>query len=175
MSRHNVWYSNLILITGVSRQVGVTRKVLRGWKAQEERLRASRKGSRRVRVGRNRERRPAGSGKERSDRGKGKEVEARGAPSVMSAEDGMSCGTPKSPPDIETSSEDEGMYYPINKRRVRVERDWEQDVDLDWASIADTEIGTPAERHSTEGEGGRGNEILQQSRATRAEAQVNIS
>lgn len=45
------------ILPGVSRQVGVTRKVLRGWKAQEERLRASRTGSRRVRVGRNRERR----------------------------------------------------------------------------------------------------------------------
>ncbi|KAF8441932.1 hypothetical protein BGX38DRAFT_1202969 [Terfezia claveryi] len=91
------------LITGVSRQVGVTRKVLRGWKAQEERLRASRKGSRRVRVGRNRERRPAGSGKERTDKGKGREIEAHGA-SVIPVD---SRGTPEGPQDIETSSEDE--------------------------------------------------------------------
>jgi len=88
----------------------VTRKVLRGWKAQEDRLRASRKGSRRVRVGRNRERRPAGGGKERSEKGKGREIEV---PSATSVEDGISRGTPTSPQDIETSSEDEGMYYSI--------------------------------------------------------------
>ncbi|RPB25165.1 hypothetical protein L211DRAFT_837023 [Terfezia boudieri ATCC MYA-4762] len=89
--------------TWVSRQVGVTRKVLRGWKAQEERLRASRKGSRRVRVGRNRERRPAGNGKERTDNGKGREIEAHGA-SVIPVD---SRGTPEGPQEIETSSEDE--------------------------------------------------------------------
>lgn len=91
----------------------MTRKVLRGWKAQEERLRASRKGSRRVRVGRNRERRPAGGAKERNDKGKGKEIETHGAPPrpATSIEGGISFDAAKSPQDIETSSEDERMYY----------------------------------------------------------------
>ncbi|KAF8425336.1 hypothetical protein EV426DRAFT_641929 [Tirmania nivea] len=162
--------------TWVSRQVGVTRKVLRGWKAQEERLRASRKGSRRVRVGRNRERRPVGGGRERSDKGKGKEIVAHEALPVTFVEDDIRRGTPKSPQDTETSGEDGGMYYSIKHVKMGIERGRRNRIltCIDYG-IADAEIGTPGERHSTEDEDEGENDDLHQHRTIGAEGQVSAS